>query len=114
MKRLVPIFLVIFFNFPLSAQLHINEFSSNNGYIDEDLESVDWIEVINISDSVVDLSNYYLSDDLNELNQWQFPNELLEPMEMILVCASGKNRNYRTRHWESIILSNNPWRYFIG
>ena len=103
MKRFVSIFLVIFFYFPLSAQLHINEFSANNGYIDEDLENVDWIEVMNISDSVVDLSNYYLSDDLNELNQWQFPNELLEPMEMILVCASGKNRNYRTRHWESII-----------
>ena len=96
------------------AQLTINEFSSKKGHLDEDLTSTDWIEIINISDSVVQLSDYYLSDDLLELDKWQFPNENIDPMEIILVCASDKNRLYRTRHWSSIILADNNWKYFIG
>ena len=96
------------------SQIKINEFSSNNGYIDEDSDNADWIEIINTSDSTVQLSNYYLSDKINELDKWQLPNETLESMGIILICASGKDRNYRTRHWESIILAENEWEYFIG
>ena len=54
------------------SQIKINEFSSNNGYIDEDSDNADWIEIINTSDSTVQLSNYYLSDKINELDKWLF------------------------------------------
>ena len=113
MRKICLFILIHLFFLNAAAQLKINEFSSNKSYLDEDGESSDWIEIINTSDTAVQLSNYYLSDDLDELDKWQFPDETLDSMELMLVCASGKDRNYRARHWESIILSDNSWRYFI-
>ena len=98
MKKIIYFFVCYLCFAPSIAQLTINEFSANRGYIDEDLDNSDWIEIINTSDTAIQLSNYYLSDDLLELDKWQFPDEILNPMDIILVCASDKNRNYRTKH----------------
>lgn len=33
----------------------------------------DWIEVYNNGSTSVNLSDYYLSDDIDDLKQWRFP-----------------------------------------
>ena len=55
--------------------LVINELLASNATInfDEAGEYDDWIEIYNNTSAAVDLSGFYLSDDLNELTQWAFP-----------------------------------------
>ena len=59
-------------NVDSNAQILINEFSAHKGVFDENNIESDWIELFNNSNQVVDLSNYFLSDDLNNLEKWQF------------------------------------------
>ncbi len=47
--------------------------SNNNTYADEFDEFDDWIELINISDSAVDLGGLYLTDDFSTPFKWQIP-----------------------------------------
>jgi len=59
------------------AQLLINEFAASNasgGYYDAANDNYpDWIEIHNTSASAIDLSHYYLTDDLNDLDKWRIP-----------------------------------------
>lgn len=61
---------------PLYNKLFINEVlsSNTNDTIDEFNEFDDWIELYNASDLDVDLTSYYLSDDLQDLTKWQIGN----------------------------------------
>jgi len=79
----------------------INEFLASNGssgtessgLVDEDGDSSDWIELYNPLDQAVDIGGWYLTDDADDLRQWQFPAGLvLEPQRVLLVFASGKDR----------------------
>ena len=77
----------------LSAQVLINEFMSNNESCisDYDREFSDWIELYNNSNDTVNLNNYLLSDNRNNLSKWSFPKKTINPGETILIFASGKN-----------------------
>ncbi len=59
------------------SQLLINEFVASNssgGYYDAVNDNFpDWIEIYNASATGRDLSNYYLTDDLSDLNKWKIP-----------------------------------------
>ena len=59
------------------SQLLINEFVASNssgGYYDAvNYNFPDWIEIYNASATGRDLSNYYLTDDLSDLNKWKIP-----------------------------------------
>ncbi len=72
----------------------INEFMAKNSTSiqDEDGDFSDWIELYNPSDSAVNLFNYALSDDVDELNQWVFPQISILPHGYLLVFASKKDR----------------------
>ena len=80
----------------------ISEFMASNGsreplgageLLDEDDDSSDWIEIYNLTEGAVDLSGWYLTDDANELTQWELPDGVeLEPGAFLVVFASGKNR----------------------
>ena len=61
----------------LIGQLKINEFLASNDAVntDEAGEFDDWLELYNLSDQPIDLSGLYLTDDLDDLTQWQFPND---------------------------------------
>ena len=72
------------------GQIAINEFNSQRGFTDENGEDVDWIEVFNYSNSAVSLDGFYLSDNPNNLDKWQFPSLELAPQELITICASGR------------------------
>lgn len=53
----------------------INEFMASNDATeaDQDGEFEDWIELYNNGTESLDLSGYYLTDDAEDLTQWEFP-----------------------------------------
>ncbi|RIK74873.1 MAG: hypothetical protein DCC68_22275 [Planctomycetota bacterium] len=60
---------------------------------DEDLAFSDWIEIRNVGDAAGDLGGHYLTNNLGDLDRWQFPSgQTLAPGEHLLVFASGKDR----------------------
>ena len=96
------------------AQLAVNEFNSKRGVTDEYGDDVDWIEVFNYSNDSVFLSDYYLSDNPNNLGKWQFPNRYLASQDLITICASGRENTIVPNHWESIVIAENSWKYWVG
>ena len=76
------------------AQVQISEFMASNDetLFDEDGDTSDWIELHNSGSDSIDLAGWYLTDDEDELTQWQFPSTILEPNSYIVVFASNKER----------------------
>src|SRR4030066_1574110 len=74
--------------------IRINEFMAVNdiGLDDEDRDESDWIEIYNPGTDTVNLDRWYLTDDVNDLMQWAFPEVMLGPDAYLVVFASGKNR----------------------
>jgi len=108
--------LILLFLFPIicSAQLVINEFSSVGGYQDANGKNSDWLEVINTGITPINLSDYFLSDKLNNLSKWNFPKEQLDSMQHYLILCSGLNRHHRIRSWQSIINTSTQWSYLAA
>lgn len=96
------------------GQIAINEFNSQRGFTDENGEDVDWVEVYNYSNATVNLNGYYLSDNPNNLDKWQFPAIELPSQQLITICASGRENVKVPNHWESIVKAENIWKYWSG
>ncbi|MGA1869438.1 MAG: lamin tail domain-containing protein [bacterium] len=68
-------------NTSASAELFINEFMADNDSLIEDPDEPnafeDWIEIYNASDSPVDMSRMFLTDDLANPTQWQIPDGII-------------------------------------
>ena len=74
--------------------LVINEFMASNQttIADPEGEYDDWIEIYNTSNEPVDISGFYLTDDLSDLTCWQIPSEYpdsttIEPHGFLLLWA---------------------------
>lgn len=114
--RLIIIFgIVTILNNELSGQVVINEIMPGNATIfpDEDGDFDDWIELYNSSTSPVNILNYGLSDDTLNLNKWRFPNISIPATSFLTVFASGKDRKTTFDHWETIVKSNDNWKYLV-
>jgi len=110
MKKLI--FLIILFASLASiAQVQVNEICPNNVHIllDEDGDNEDWFELYNNSDSVVDITGWFISDKQNGLTKWTVPNIILQAKEYLVIFASGKDRKHRVNHWESILKAEDLW-----
>lgn len=87
----------MFFTLVFSAkgQLVINEVVScnNSGIVDGSGGTPDWIEIFNASEEGINLSTYFLSDNLSKPQKWRFPNVKLNPKSYLILYASGKNIN---------------------
>jgi hypothetical protein len=73
-----------------NSDLVINEImaTNNNTMQDEMGEYDDWIELFNKSNSDIDLHDYFLSDDADNLYKWQFPeNSTISSNAYLLVWA---------------------------
>ena len=72
----------------------ITEFqaSNQNGIVDEDSDTSDWIEIYNNDTVVANLAGWHLTDDAGDATKWAFPAVTLEPKGFLLVFASNKNR----------------------
>ena len=84
-----------------SAAITISEISASNwnNLEDEDRESSDWVELFNFGTDPLDLTGWYLTDQLSDLSRWQFPaGTILAPNEFLVVFASGKDRREGELH----------------
>lgn len=77
-----------------SSSIILSEICSSNAGIlmDEDGDFSDWIELRNVSDSMVSLRGWSLSDSIHPQEAWLLPDITLEPKAHLLVFASGKDR----------------------
>lgn len=76
------------------AGVVINEFVADNanGLMDQDGDRSDWIELKNTDAAPIDITGWYLTDNSADLTKWQLPaGTTLDPGEVLLVFASGKN-----------------------
>ncbi len=94
-----------------TAQIVINEFSAKGGVISNE-ENEDWLEITNVSSSPINLSDYFLSDDSNDLEKWGMPDYSMSPGEILLILASGNSSYVNTGVWQSFVLAENDWSYF--
>lgn len=69
----------------------INEVMTDNLSVITNEKGVyaDWIEIYNPSTEEVELKNFYLSDDKNELTKWNFPDISLAPDEYIIIFCDN-------------------------
>ena len=87
----------------LRGELVINEFlaSNDNGLLDEDGDSSDWIELFNDSSESVPLDGLFFSNDPLDLKKWALPALVLGPHEYHVTFASGKDRSPVTGEWHT-------------
>lgn len=74
--------------------IFINEIMASNSNVinDDDGDFEDWIEIVNLGNTVVQLTDYGLSDDLSQPYKWVFPSISINPGEFMLIWASGKDK----------------------
>jgi len=116
-KLIIPLFTFLFFEFSLSQSIVINEVMPKNfdAIIDEDSEASDWIEIYNNSSNEIGLGGYYLSDNVNNLSMWQFPNGTMSAYEHLIIFASDKDRYiWPGGFWHPIINFGAIWNYKNG
>lgn len=73
------------------STVKISEFlaSNNNSLRDSDGETADWIELYNPGTSAVDLTDWCLTDDVDEPTKWRFPSTSIGPGQYLIVFASS-------------------------
>jgi len=79
----------------------ISEFMASNGsraplgegaLLDQDGDSSDWIEIYNPTSEPVALGGWYLTDNIDNLGKWKFPDGVvIRPRAFLIVFASGKD-----------------------
>lgn len=101
----------------LGQDVVINELMSDNESTIQDMDGdyKDWIELYNNSSSTINLENFSLSDDMDNLEKWVFPAVSISPNGFLLIFASGKDvvdtselhTNFKIKQsGEAIYLSN--------
>lgn len=98
----------------LTAQtIRINEIvSSNSVYFDEDGDTPDWLELHNYSSQDVSINGWSLSDDIDELDMWTFPDVTLAPNEYLLIWASKKDRS-ELSYSRTLINQGDSFQYLL-
>lgn len=83
-----------------SPEILINEFLASNQTANRDPEFgeySDWIELYNTAHGAMDLSGYYVTDNLDEPLKWQIPDGTLIPgAGFLLLWADGRNTGLHT------------------
>ena len=77
-----------------SGPLRINELMSSNRstLLDAEGKTPDWIEIMNVSSSTVNLSGYSIAKNENSANVFQFPDAELAPGECVIVFADSDTK----------------------
>lgn len=79
----------------IDSPIRISELMADNISIlqNADGEYTDWLEITNTGNADVDLTDFALSNDKNDLFRWRFPKLNLKPGQHIVIFCTGKNRN---------------------
>ena len=80
-------------NYIKVGNLYISEIvaSNKNTYQSSDMEYYDYLEIYNGNNYDINLSGYYLTDNLAEFKKWSFPDVTIYSHEYLIVLASGVN-----------------------
>lgn len=95
MRTIIAVLVILFISRgAISQGVFINEIMASNSstITDEDGEYSDWIELYNSSNSPISLMGYHLSDDIEDIYKWAFPDTVILPNEYLIVFASSKDR----------------------
>ncbi len=83
-----------------SSQVLINEFVASNSsdFTDPQFhESGDWLEIHNSGSASVDLSGYFLTDNISNPDKWQIPaNTILDAGAYLIFWADGQDTGLHT------------------
>ncbi len=100
-------------------QIIITEVISQNRttIADANGEFNDYIEIYNEGSTTVDLSGYKLSDDIDNIGKWTFPEVSIDPGQYLLIFASGAEysesgdlqASFRISSLEETIVLSNPF-----
>lgn len=92
-KHIVISCLALMLGAQMNAQLVINEVCASNNTTIEDQygDTPDWIELYNTSESAIALDGYFLSDNMDNLAKWAFPNMTLNAESSLIVFASSRD-----------------------
>ena len=110
-------FLALLCNLPFSnGQVVINEICPSNVTTiqNSDGKYSDWIELYNNGSSLIDLSGYGLTDDINSPYQFKFIAHELEAGGNVIIFASDSNSNTVIDHYEMAVDAQSEWKYFSG
>jgi hypothetical protein len=100
-----------------NSQIVINEVASasDTGFVDEDGDYEDWIELYNTSSTATNLENYSISRIENfKTNSWTFPKITIPANGYLTVFCSEKNRKDYFHHWEVPVYAAGVWKYNVG
>lgn len=116
---LILLFASLSFGFKAQSQIIINEYSCSNmnGYTDNFGQQEDWVELLNVTSTAVDITGFYLSDKSSNLTKWQIPSGTIPANGYLMVIPSKRdlvsgnelhpNFNLKQTNNEWIILTNN-------
>lgn len=99
MKRIsfaLNLLILLLFPFTIQAQIVINEFLASNVTSNPDMvdfdDFTDWIEIYNSENTSVDLSNYFLTDNISNPLKWEIPTgTTISANGYLLFWADGYN-----------------------
>ena len=80
-----------------NSSILINEYSASNldSFTDNYDKYEDWIELYNNGPTAIDISNYYLSDDENNISKWSFPpSTTIDSDDFLIIWCSGRDESY--------------------
>lgn len=114
MTRSLVSSLLMLLTFSVQAQLVINEVMVRNGtsLFDEDGDTPDWVELYNAGVNVEALADHTLSQNANELDDWEIDwSGNVQPGEFVVIFCSGKDRNDQQELHASFKLSDGEQLY---
>ena len=101
--RSLFIILILFINPGANGQvpaITINEFMASNqtAHQDPDFEEYsDWLELFNNTATDIDISGYFLTDNLDDRGKWQFPDPTIIPaQDYLLIWADNEDTELHT------------------
>ena len=86
--------LLLLYTLCSNAQVVINEYSAANlnDQPDNFGQFEDWVELYNVGSSAIDLSGYFLSDNINNPDKWEFPAGItINPGQRRLIYCSDRD-----------------------
>lgn len=103
-----------------TINLKITEYITNNisNHKSSDGAYYNMIEIYNEEDKDINLKNYYLSDNSNEINKYIFPDVTIKAKSYLVVFTSGKNEiineeihtNFKLDETDTIIVLSDNYK----
>ncbi len=78
----------------ISEVMYDNSSLTGAEFLDEYGLQSDWIELYNRGTNDIDIADYYLSDDNEDLTKWRIPQGIIAPNERLVVWCNNEDNVY--------------------